>query len=303
MIQSSILLLTKNGRHDLEHLLPALFAQRDVDTFEVIAVDSGSFDGTVDLLRAFPVRIEQISAATFHHARTRNLAASFARGRVLVFLSQDAIPSSELWLSALISSFDDPKVGAAYGRQRPKPGCSVERRDTLDALYGEQRIVKDPACRDGLGYRFYHFSDVNSAIRRSVWDALRFPEHMPVFEDLGIAKRILDSGWRIVYEPASCVFHSHTHTAAGLLKRYFDIGCSLKALKIWDEPDIKRTMIRDCRKLLGAKLSRLGQADSTSAGAGLMQDIAKSMGLFLGLNQGCLPTGLKRRLSAFQIFE
>jgi rhamnosyltransferase len=303
MIQSSILLLTKNGRRDLEQLLPALFAQRGVDPFEVIAIDSGSVDGTVNLLRNFPVRIEQIAAGTFHHSRTRNLASSFARGKILVFLSQDAIPASEQWLSSLISSFDDPKVGAAYGRQRPKPGCSLERRDTLDALYGEQRIMKDPACRNGFGYRFYHFSDVNSAIRRSVWHALRFPEHMRVFEDLGIAKRILDSGWKIVYEPASCVFHSHTHTAAGLLKRYFDIGCSLKALKIWDEPGIKRTMIQDCRKLLRAKLSRLGQADSTSTGAGLMQDVAKSMGLLLGLNQACLPTRLKRRLSAFQVFE
>jgi rhamnosyltransferase len=303
MIQSSVILLTKNGRHDLEHLLPALFAQRDVQTFEVIAIDSSSVDGTVDLLRNFPVRIEQITAATFHHAHTRNLAASLARGRILVFLSQDAVPASELWLSALISSFDDPKVGAAYGRQLPKHGCSVERQDTLGALYGEKRIMKDPACRDGLGYRFYHFSDVNSAIRRSVWEALRFPEHMRVFEDLGIAKRILDSGWKIVYEPASCVFHSHTHTATGLLKRYFDIGCSLKALKIWDEPGIKRTMIRDCHKLLRAKLSRLGKADSTSAGAGLLQDMAKSIGLLLGLNQACLPSGLKRRLSAYQVFE
>ena len=112
----------------------------------------------------------------------------------------------------MIANFDDPAVGAVYGRQLPKPGSSLEREDALDALYGEQRIVKDPAHRNGLGYRFYHFSDVNAAIRRSVWEAARFPEDLKVFEDMGIAKRILDAGWKIVYEPeALCLSLPQSH--------------------------------------------------------------------------------------------
>ena len=39
------------------------------------------------------------------------------------------------------------------------------------------------------------------------------------------------------------------------------------------------------------------------AGEGIRQDIAKSVGLFLGLNQSYLPLVLKRRLSAFRVFE
>ena len=132
-----------------------------------------------------------------------------------------------------------------------------EREDTLDTLYGEQRIVKDPAHRNGLGYRFYHFSDVNAAIRRSVWEAVRFPEDLRVFEDIGIAKGILDRGWKIVYEPKSPVFHSHSHTTVGLFKRYFDIGYTLKLLKIWDAPGTRKSMLRDVWKLLKIKAKRV----------------------------------------------
>jgi len=304
MVESSILLLTKNGRQDLERLLPAVFCQKSVAPFEVIAVDSGSTDGTLDVLRQFPVRLEQIEPQAFHHARTRNFAAKLARGQILILLSQDAVPASDMWLASMISDFEDPKVAAVYGRQFPNPGSSVERQDALDTVYGEMKIIKDPAHRNGMGYRFYHFSDVNAAIRRSIWEAQPFPEDLKVFEDLGIAKQILDSGWKIVYEPKAEVYHSHTHSTVGLFKRYFDIGYTLKLLKIWDAPGTKKSMIRDVWKLLKAKFSRTRDRQSRrSAGHGIQQDIAKSLGLFLGLNQNCLPLILKRRLSAFRVFE
>ena len=304
MTKTSILVLTKNDAQGIDACLQAVYSQKQVDPFEVIIVDSGSTDGTLDVLRRFPVHLKQIPAETFHHARTRNFAASHATGEILIFLSQDAVPASDRWLSAMISNFVDPRVGAVYGRQLPKTGSSLERQDALDAVYGDQRIVKDPAHRNGFGYRFYHFSDVNAAIRRSVWQAMPFPEELKVFEDLGIAKLILDSGWKIVYEPGATVLHSHQHTTIGLLKRYFDIGYTLKLLEIWDAPGTKKSMLQDIGRLLQRKVKRVSSDNRTGklAGEGIRQDIAKSVGMFLGLNQSCLPLALKRRLSAFRIF-
>lgn len=302
MVALSVLLLTKNGAHDLERLLPALFSQRSVPPFEVIALDSGSTDGTTNLLRQFSLRLVEISPAAFHHARTRNLAASLATGEILVFLSQDAFPADDYWLRNLISSFDDPRVGAVYGRQLPHERSVTERRDTFDVLYGTHRFVKDPAHRNGLGYRFYHFSDVNAAILRSVWEATRFPEDLKVFEDLGIAKLILDRGWKIVYEPEAAVFHSHNHNTLGLFRRYFDIGYTLKLLKIWDAPGTRSSLRRDAWKMLKKKLRPVDDSGRRPYEE-LASHIVKSFGLFLGLNQYYLPLTIKRHLSASRVFE
>lgn len=304
MVKISILILTKNESRNIERCLTAVYSQKHAEPFEVIIVDSGSTDNTLQLARRFKVRIEQIPAEAFHHARTRNFAASLAQGEILVFLVADAFPASDHWLTSLVSGFLDPQVAAIYGRQLPQPGSSMERQDALDTVYGAQRLVKDPASHNGLGYRFYHFSDVNAAIRRSVWEVQKFPEDLKVFEDLGLAKRILDSGWRIIYEPEAAVFHSHRHTTIGLFKRYFDIGYTLRALRIWDLPGTKGSLLRDAWKLLKSKFGNARTSHSRkAAGQGIQQEVAKSFGLFLGLNQGCLPLVLKRRLSAFRVFE
>lgn len=303
MVDISIVLLTKNGRRDLERILPAIFHQEVAAAFEVIAIDSGSTDGTLALLRKFPVRLVQIPSQQFHHARTRNLAASLAQGEILVFLSQDAIPASEHWLEMMLKNFEDSTVGAVYGRQFPKPGSTLERRDVFDAIYGSEKIVKDPAQRTGAGYRFYHFSNVNAAVRRSLWEKHRFPEELKVFEDLGIAKRILDDGWKIVYEPNAPVFHSHTHDTLALFKRYFDIGYTLKVLRIWDSPGTRASLIRDGWKMLRRKMQRVNRTNLNRAVRhAVAQDMAKSFGLFLGLNQSRLPLAVKRHLSAYRVF-
>lgn len=299
----SILILTKNGADTISPLLHAVFSQKKVRINEVIVVDSGSSDATLQIAGGFPVQIEEISAESFHHARTRNLAASLASGEILVFLSQDAIPASDVWLQAMLENFSDPKVGAVYGRQIPKLDSSTERQDVLDAIYGEHRIVKDPSLGNQIGYRFYHFSDANAALRRSVWVATPYPEDLKVFEDLAIAKRILDAGWKIVYEPKACVLHSHRHSTKDLFKRYFDIGYTLRYLKIWNSPGIGFSMFRDARKLLRNKLNRARIRGSGRSASGLAQDVAKSVGLFLGLNQACIPLALKRHLSANGIYE
>jgi rhamnosyltransferase len=300
----SILLVTKNGRRDLERVLPTIVSQKNVSPFEVLAIDSGSTDGTLELLRRFEIRTLKICPEAFHHAQTRNLAAELSSGEILIFLSQDAVPTSDLWLSKMISNFDDPRVGAVYGRQLADAEAPAERKETFDVIYGNQKLVKDPSHRNELGYRFYHFSNVNAAIRRTVWKSTRFPEDMKVFEDLGIAKRILDHGWKIVYEPDAAVFHSHNHSIIGLFKRYFDIGYTLKRLNIWNAQGTKQSLLRDAWKLLKGKIHRPDKSRARKPiGNGVRRDIAKSLGLLLGLNQGCLPLIMKRHLSAFHVFD
>jgi rhamnosyltransferase len=304
MVACSISILTKNEGLNIEACLEAVYSQKFAGQFEVLLINSGSSDATVDIAKRFPIQIEQIRPEEFHHARTRNLAASLGKGEIIVNLSDDAIPASDSWLQELLAGFNDPLVGAVYGRQLPKPGPNMERLDTYDIIYGEERIVKDPAQRNQIGYRFYHFSDVNSALRRSMWESIHYPENFKIFEDLAIAKLILDAGWKIVYEPKATVFHSHHYSSKQLLKRYFDIGHTLKQLGIWEASGTRSSLLRGLGQLLSKQIGR-SKGGGVRGGllASLSQNLAKSAGMLLGLNERFLPLALKRHLSSYRLYD
>ncbi len=142
---------TWQGEEFLERVLKALAAQDLSLPWDMLVVDSGSTDGTLDLLESaredFPVPLEvrSIHQVEFDHGDTRNLLASLSTGDLCVFLTQDAIPSGPSFLTDLVANFDDPAVGAATCRNLPRPdahlltrvfsdgdpGYSSERRETI----------------------------------------------------------------------------------------------------------------------------------------------------------------------------
>ena len=302
MVEASILVLAKNEAHNIRHCLDAVFSQKAECSFEVVFIDSGSRDGTLELARQYPVALHEIPPEQFHHSQTRNLAASLAKGKYLVFLAADAFPATPIWLQSLIGNFKDDTVQAVYGRHLPKPGSELERKLALGTLYGPERVVKDHRNRQELGYRYYHFSTVNAAIRRTAWETTPFPDDLKVFEDVAIAKKILDRGGTIVYEPAAAVLHSHDYPAPVLFRRYFDIGVVYKRLGIWNSSS-KSSVRSDGVKKVISKLGAIHTRGLDGVGRALWCDAAKAGGLVLGRNEQILPRFIKRRFSAFKLFD
>ena len=225
----SVVVLTKDGCPDIADSLAAVFDQETDWPYEVIVIDSGSTDGTLDVVGRYPVRLIEIPPHSFNHGGTRNLGAAEARGEFVVFLTQDAIPADEQWLTTLVTACDEPSVAGAFSRQLPKPDAHVLTRRGL-ALWvagQDRRLVKrmpDPETYARTSpyerYLLAIFDDVSSCLRKRVWERLPYAE-LPFGEDVDWGQRALEAGHALVYEPASRVYHSHNRPPRYEFKRIY----------------------------------------------------------------------------------
>jgi len=228
-VRVSVAYVTKNGAECLDGSLRAVGRQRGAfELCEIVAVDSGSSDGTIDLLARHGVRTIRIPPFEFGHGKTRNLAAREARGDVVVFLTQDATPADDVWLAALLDALaSDPLLAGVWSRHLPRPGCHpMEWRMLSEFPLFQSEGLRVAAKRGNPDYAahpeaYYWFSNNSSAIRKSVLERWPFPE-IEFAEDQAWARAVLDAGWRTALVPRSRIYHSHAYSPWANLKRNFD---------------------------------------------------------------------------------
>ena len=218
----SIVLLTRNGGETLPAALEAIGRQRTDFGFEIVAVDSGSTDGSLVMLEGAAREVVRIEPDAFNHGLTRNLAIERARGELVVLLVQDAIPASDDWLATLVAPLRaHPEVAGAFCRQRPRPDATALTRHYLGTWVGSSSAPRSARLAsatelEGLDplARLHRctFDNVCSCIRRSVWAQIPFAE-TPIGEDLEWAKAVLLAGFRLEYVADAVVLHSHDRSA------------------------------------------------------------------------------------------
>jgi rhamnosyltransferase len=159
------------------------------------------------------VRLIETGAQEFSYGRSLNLGFEAASGEVIVALSAHAFPTDDNWLRHLLSHFNDGQVAGVYGRQLPHSDAwPPVKRDYLEFFGDSVRVQIDP---DNV--RDHCFSNAASAIRKDCWEIYRFNERLSYCEDWDWARVMLKRGFKIVYEPAAAVYHSHNES---LLKVY-----------------------------------------------------------------------------------
>ena len=225
-MDASVIILTKNAGEGFATLLQRLFSQKFDGDYEIIVIDSGSTDGTPEIAQSFPVKFVRIKPEEFHHGRTRNLGAEQASGRILVYITQDALPLHDNWLHKLTDDLENPQVAMAVGRQIAWPTTKLPEKFFYSYYFPEHRIevVRDASdyYRDNM-----FISNVNSAIKRDVWQQFKFSEDIVLAEDKEFAKRILLAGWKIVYQPDAVVYHAHDFSLRSIFQRSVDAGIGL----------------------------------------------------------------------------
>jgi rhamnosyltransferase len=222
----SIIILTKNAGEGFATLLERLSSQKFDGNYEIIVIDSGSTDSTSEIARSFPLKFVRIKPEEFHHGKTRNLGAEQATGEVLVYITQDALPLHDDWLHKLTDDLKNPQVAMVVGRQIPWQTTKPPEKFFYSYYFPEHRIE---VARDASDYyRDNMFiSNVNSAIRRDVWQQFRFSEDIVRAEDKEFARRILLAGWKVVYRPDAVVYHAHDFSLLSIFQRSVDVGIAL----------------------------------------------------------------------------
>jgi len=222
----SVVIPTKDGADTIGDVLERIFGQQHAFEVDVVVVDSGSRDRTLELVRRFPVRLEQIAPHEYNHGATRNFAIERTRGDLVMLLTQDALPADDRLLANLAVPFEDARVAGVFGRQIARSDCDVVRRRQLENwLTG--RLAPARAQLDGVDldslpplerYERCVFDNVCSAVRRSVWERIPFAR-IPFGEDVAWGRTVLEAGFAIAYEPSAAVIHSHRRPIAEEYRR------------------------------------------------------------------------------------
>ncbi|HBH61097.1 MAG TPA: glycosyltransferase family 2 protein [Nitrospiraceae bacterium] len=280
-------------------LLPPLFASlhnQNLSASEIIIIDSSSDDDTVEIAKSLGARVISIERKEFNHGRTRNLAASLAKGEVLVFLTQDALPYDKYFLEALISPLAQTDVIASYGRHMPKKDAIPPERFARLFNYTGQALIKGRDDIPRLGIKTFMFTNVCSALKRKEFEHVgMFPENVIMDEDLVFAATAITKGYKIAYCPKAKVMHSHNYRLVQQFKRYFDIGVVLN----------QQRWIRNLSAAEGQGLKYLQEevrylfrnGEWSWIPYAVVQSSLKFAGYRLGLMQAMLPLKVKRRLS------
>lgn len=299
-VEASVIILTKNGVRYLRSLLEGLYKQTCIGQAEVMVIDSGSSDGSLDVVADFPdVILHTIPPGEFGHGRTRNLGGRLSRGEFLVYLPQDATPVGNDWLSNLLQPFVDASIAGVFGKQVARTDASPMECFFLSRTYGEQATVKILGRGEDASLTRCFFSTVSGAIRTAVWKQLPFREDIIMSEDQAWACEVMRYGHAIAYQPTAKVLHSHQYTIAAIFRRNFDSGYS-----IW-QIFSGATGIPPRKVLENLASEAIFVARRGSVVDWLLMapyEIARHSGFWLGLRANRLPNGLNRLCSDLKYF-
>ncbi|WP_413739109.1 glycosyltransferase family 2 protein [Sodalis sp. RH21] len=261
----------------------------------VLIIDSGSSDSTTQISKQSGFDVHSISSEEFNHGGTRNLGVTLSGSDIVIFLTQDALPTKNSFAN-IIMPFKDLTVAAAYGRQTPHDNATPIAIHARQFNYKEESYISEINAKKTLGIKTVFLSNSFSAYRTSIFNDLGgFPNNTILGEDMFFAAKAILSGYKIAYAADAIVQHSHNYTLVAEFKRYFDIGVFHNDEK-WIRENFggaggegKRFIISEFKHLLRNKPLLVPLACANN--------FAKIVGYKLGQNYQKLPKYFIKKLS------
>lgn len=217
---ASVVIRTLNEEKYVTELLTSIRKQKcELVEVEIVIIDSGSTDKTLDIANNFDARITYIKKEEFTFGRSLNMGCEFAKGDFLVFVSGHCIPASESWLDELCKPLIEEKAQYTYGRQIGRDSTKFSEQCHFDKWFPE--YSKTP--QEG-----YFCNNANAAITRKAWLQYQFCEKLTGLEDMHLAKRLVNDNEKIAYVAEAPVFHIHDETWKQVRTRYEREAYALK---------------------------------------------------------------------------
>jgi rhamnosyltransferase len=193
---------------------------------QVIVVDSSSTDNTVVQARLSGCTVLQIDRREFNHGGTRQAAAQLAANAdILIYLTQDAVPLGTEAFRRLVGAFTDRSIGAAYGRQLPRPNATAIEEHARLFNYPPLSQVRSLDSRAALGFKSIFFSNTFGAYRRDALFGIGgFSQDASFGEDTLAVAHLHRAGWKTAYIAEAAVEHSHAYSLQDEFRRYLNIG-------------------------------------------------------------------------------
>lgn len=296
----AVIVPTLNAAGDWQRFSRALLVNVSAEMVHIL--DSESTDGTIELAEAAGFQTRLIPREEFNHGGTRQLGVELCPDAdVIVFLTQDAPLADSAAIPTLLRAFEDSTVGAAYGRQLPRPEANPIEAHARLFNYPEQSSLRVLEDREQLGFKSIFISNSFAAYRRTALIKIGgFRKDVIFGEDTVAAAKLLLARWKIAYVAEAKVYHSHSYTWRQEVHRYFDIGV-LHAREGWLRQEFGGAG-REGARFVRSELSHLWLRAWWLIPSALVRTGLKWIAYRLGRMESRLSLYWKRRLSMHSKF-
>jgi rhamnosyltransferase len=195
-LKASVIVRAKNKEATIERTLSAVRSQ--TVPVQLIVVDSGSTDRTLDIARDYGAEIIEIPPSSFTYGGALNIGARHATGDVLFALSAHSAPQINTWVEYALEAYRDPRTAATVGHPTDPHRVTV---DEPRQIFGTDL--------DLIGNFGWGISNHASSWRRSVWEDFPFNETLMASEDKEWMWRVLAAGYAVVVDSRLVVDVEH----------------------------------------------------------------------------------------------
>lgn len=240
-VEISIVIRAFNEERRLPRLLEAIRGQTAQD-FEVVVVDSGSYDRTPNIVEQSDARLVHLDSRDFTFGYSLNLGVRHSRGDYIAIISAHTEPLTAEWLERLVEPLRNRRTAMVYGRQLGTSESKFSETQDFERIFGPKpRVLRPPS---------YFANNANSAVRRELWEEHPFDESLPGLEDVEWARYWMERGFQVVYEPAASIYHIHTETWRQVRHRYQREALAAKWLGVKGRADAPLEVVHEGQYLV-----------------------------------------------------